>query len=500
MDEYTYQDLLKVGKSEGDRLDFVRSAITVHKGSWLYNHALIAEDYDRQHNRTIMQYQKVLYTLSGKAVPDNFSANYKMPSNFFNRFITQENQYLLGNGPTWQNDDTAEKLGKDFDQRLQELGHNALVHGVSFGFFNLDHLQVFTLLEFVPLYDEENGALMAGIRFWQVADEKPLRATLYEIDGYTDYLWDNEGTGKVLHKKRKYVLKLVSSPVDGTKIFDGENYPAFPIVPLWANSKHQNELEGRRAKIDAYDLIESGFANDLDDASQIYWTLENAGGMDDVDLAEFVQRMKTVKAAVMDNEGAKAEAHTIDVPYAAREAVLTRLRADLYEDFMALDTKNIAGGAVTATQIMAAYEPLNNKTDEFEYCVDDFLNGIFVVAGITDEDPTFTRSQIVNAQENVQTLLQAAQYLPEDYVTEKILNYLGDGDRVENIMQEKDEDDMSRMTGGEEEEADEEGTGVEDLIANLESQLDDLDAQLAELESTGSDEGDEDEEDEEEGK
>ena len=71
---------------------------------------------------------------------------------------------------------------------------------------------------------------------------------------------------------------------------------------------------------------------------------------------------------------------------------------------------------------------------------------------------------------------------------------------ADEIIDEMDMDDMGRMTGGEEEEADEdeEGTGVEDLIANLESQLDDLDAQLAELESTGSDEGDEDEEDEEE--
>ena len=485
MDEYTYQDLLNAGKTDNDRINFVRSAILVHKGSWLYDHAKIADEYDKRRNRTIMQYQKMLYTLSGKAVPDNFSANYKMPSNFFSRFVTQETQYLLGNGVTWQNDDTAEKLGKDFDQRLQELGHNALVHGVSFGFFNLDHLQVFKLLEFVPLYDEENGALMAGIRFWQVADEKPLRATLYEIDGYTDYLWDKTGVGKVLHTKRPYILNVISTPADETEIYDGENYPAFPIVPLWGNAQHQSELEGIRESIDAYDLIKSGFANDLDDASQIYWTLENAGGMDDLDLATFVQRMKTVKAAVMDNEGAHAEAHTIDVPYAAREAILTRLRNDLYEDYMALDTQNIAGGAVTATQIMAAYEPLNNKTDAFEYCVHDFLDGIFVVTGITDEDPTFTRSQVVNASESVQTILQAAQYLPEDYVTEKILNLLGDGDRVEEILEEKDMDDQDRMTGGEDEGGDEEGA-LNDLL----SQLDDLDAALAGIE------GDEDEEDE----
>ena len=155
---------------------------------------------------------------------------------------------------------------------------------------------------------------------------------------------------------------------------------------------------------------------------------------------------------------------------------------------MALDTQNIAGGAVTATQIMAAYEPLNNKTDAFEYCVHDFLDGIFVVTGITDEDPTFTRSQVVNASESVQTILQAAQYLPEDYVTEKILNLLGDGDRVEEILEEKDMDDQDRMTGGEDEGGDKEGA-LNDLL----SQLDDLDAALA-----GLDEDEEEDEEEEE--
>ena len=129
----------------------------------------------------------------------------------------------------------------------------------------------------------------------------------------------------------------------------------------------------------------------------------------------------------------------------------------------------------------------------------DFLQGIMTVAGI-DDAPTFTRSILINTQEEVQTVLSAATYLPQDYVTRKILTILGDGDKADEIIDEMNMDDMDRMTGGEEDEGgDEEGTGVEDLIANLESQLDDLDAQLAELESTGSDEGDEDEEDEEEG-
>lgn len=489
---YTYQDLQKVGEGDANRMSFVRSAIESHKGTWLYHTAIVADEYDRHQNRTITRYRKLLYTMSGEAVPDNFSANYKLPSNFFNRFVVQETQYLLGNGVTWENgDDTADVLGDDFDMRLQKLAKSAIVAGVAFGFFNMDHLEVFELKEFAPLYDEDNGALMAGIRFWQVDYEKPLRATLYEIDGYTDYLWDKDG-GRVLREKRPYQLVIQTSEIDGTEIYDGENYPTFPIVPLWGNPHHQSLIVGLRDEIDAYDLIQSGFADDLDDASQIYWTIQNAEGMDDVDLATFIKHMKTVKAAVVEDNGAKAEAHTLDVPYAAREAILSRLENTMYKDAMALNPETIAGGAATATQIKAAYEPLNNKTDEFEGCVIDFLQGIMAVAGI-DDAPTFTRSILINTQEEVQTVLSAATYLPQDYVTRKILTILGDGDKADEIIESMNMDDMERMTGGE----DESGIDVESLISDLESQLDDLDAQLAELENSDEDE-DEDGEGEEE--
>ena len=454
---YTYNDLLEIGEQEQERMDFVRQVIIQHKASDLYRTAEIADEYDRQQNRTIMEYRNLLYTMTGEAVPDNFSANHKMASGFFNRFVTQQNQFLLGNGVTWQEKSTEERLGKDFDIRVQEAGKSALVGGVSFGFFNFDHLEVFSVLEFAPLYDEENGALCAGVRFWQVSSDKPLRATLYEIDGYTDYMWQ-DGKGRIIQDKRSYTEIVTRSEVDGVTIYDGENYPTFPIVPLWGNPHKQSEILGIRTEIDAYDLIKSGFANDLDDASQIYWTIQNAGGMDDVDLKKFLDRMKTVKAAVVEDEGARAESHTIDVPYNAREALLDRLRKDLYDDYMALDTKEIASGAVTATQIRAAYEPLDNKVDQYEYCVKEFLQGILDVLGIED-NPTFTRSYLVNTQEEISTLLQAAQYLDDEYVTRRILTLLGDADKADEVIQAMEDYDYKRMTGNEptEEEPTEEG-------------------------------------------
>lgn len=440
----TYQDLEKVGENEQDRMEFVYNSINKHKTSDLYKMAVVANEYDEKRNTTIMQYQKLLYTMSGQAVADNYSANYKLCSNFFGRFVTQETQYLLGNGISWNEKGTEEKLGKDFDIKVQKAAHEALVSGVSFGFWNLDHIDVFSVREFVPLYDEENGALKAGIRFWQVDENKPMRATLYELDGYTEYL-KKDGNKEILQDKRAYKLLTKTSEADGNEIYAGENYDGFPIVPMWGNQHHQSELVGIRGQIDAYDLIKSGFANDLDDASQIYWVIQNGGGMDDIDLAKFIERMKTVKAAVVEDGGATAESHTMEVPYASREALLDRLRSDLYDDYMALDTKNIANGASTATQIKAAYEPLNSKTDMFEYCVIDFLQGILSLAGIDDE-PAFTRSLIINTQEEIQTVLQAAAMLDADYVTTKILELLGDGDKVADTLKKMDETDIARFS------------------------------------------------------
>ena len=446
-DLYTYQDLLEAT----DKMQFVRNAIVKHENSKEFKIAKDAEEYYKHKNVTITNYQKLLYTITGKVVPDNYNANYKMASKFFYRFVTQENQYLLGKGAVWEKDSTGKNLGDDFDNKLQKIGRYSLVEGVGFGFWNLDHIEVFPFTEFAPLYDEQTGALRAGVRYWQISKNKPLRATLYEEDGYTEYVWDSRisayDEGNVLKEKTAYVIHTESTEADGTTLVYGENYPSFPIVPLYGNDSHQSEFVGLREQIDCYDLIKSGFANTVDEASIIYWTLQNAGGMDDVDLAKFVERLKTIHAVNVDDD-VTVEPHTLEPSYQAREALLDRLRADLYEDAMALDTKALAsGGSVVTAVIKAAYEPLDSKCNEYEYQVKEFIKGILALAGIED-NVTFTRSKIINSQEEISTVVSAAQYLDSEYITRKILNILGDGDQADEILKRMDEEDIGRLTKG----------------------------------------------------
>ena len=438
----TYQDFLEVAeKSDRERMEFVLSAINNHKDSDLYKQAVIAKEYDAHRNVTIANFQKLLYTLNGKVIPDNYSPNYKLRSNFFANFITQETQYLLGNGVTLKKEENKAKLGAGFDTRLQEAAHDALVGGVSYGFWNLDHLEVFDVTEFVPLLDEENGTLRSGIRFWQVCTSKPLRATLFEPDGFTQYIRRSGEEMMILEPKRGYVAVEATSEIDGTEILAYQNYPGFPIIPMYGNRAKQSELVGQREAIDCYDLIKSGFANTVDDASVIYWTISNAGGMDEIDMARFKESMRRIGVGLVDDDGAKAEAHTITIPVEAREALLSRISDDLYRDFQMLDVTKLQGGQKTATEINAAYQPMDNKVDQFEYCVIDFLQALFKIVGIDDE-PSFTRSKVTNQLEQTQMVLLAANYLDDETILNK-LPWLTQ-EEVAEILRRKAAEDIER--------------------------------------------------------
>lgn len=447
----TYNDLDEVVKQNNQKaiMDFVLKAIKQHTETDAYKIAVDAELYYKHQNPTIMRYQRWIFNAFGQKVPDIWSPNNKIASNWYNYFTTQAVSYLLGNGVTFKTEANKKKLGKDFDKRVQDVATHAKNGGVAFGFWNYDHLEVFPVSDgdghpgFVPLYDEDDGGLKAGIRFWQIDDSKPLRATLYELDGYTDYIKRKGEDVAVLHEKRAYTQIVRKNDIEGETILDGAPPAGFPIVPLW-NVNRQSDLVGNRGTIDAYDLMVSGLINNVSDGEFIYWILTNCGGMNEMDDKKFIEQLKFTRVAHADgDDGASVEAHNVNVEFQATAEALDRLTNQLYADFMALKVQDISAGSVTATQIQAAYEPINQKTDQFEYQVTEFINGILALAGIEDE-PTYTRSQMSNQSETLEMVLQCAEYLDDEYVTTKILTLLGDADKAQEVLKRKDAEAADR--------------------------------------------------------
>ena len=444
---YTFQDFEKA-KSKAD---FIWSAINRHKQSDLFKTAQAADLYDKQLNVTINEYVSTIYTLSGAKIENYTASNAKIASNFFHRLNTQRCQYSLGNGVSFIDvaesgeDNTKKALGAHFDHDIQEAAYKALIHGVSFCFWNLDHLYCFPVTEFVPFWDEFDGTLKAGARFWQLAENRPMQVVLYELDGYTKLTSEtgNAASLQVVEEKKSYKEKIKSVPADETdEIIGVENYSSLPIVPLWGSKLHQSTLIGLQDSIDSYDLIRSGFANDLTDVAQIYWIIENAGGMTENDLAEFRDRMLYNHIVKADTEaGSKVTPYTQEIPFSARQAYLKEIRNEIYEGFGALDVHTVAAGA-TNDHIDAAYQPMDEEADDFEWQLSDCIRQILALQGI-DDSPIYKRNRISNQMEQVEMVIAEAPYLDRETILRKLPNI--SHDEVLAIMERGDYEDAARF-------------------------------------------------------
>ena len=202
--------------------------------------------------------------------------------------------------------------------------------------------------------------------------------------------------------------------------------------------------------------------NNTDEGNLIYWVLNNYGGMDDLDDAKFIQRLRTVHVAHTENEEGTVEPHAIEAPFEGTQNTIDMLEKKLYQDFQAFDASAVQAGNQTATAIKASYVPLDLKADDFEEQVTMFVSGILELAGVEGE-PTYTRNKIINVQEEIQSVLMIAPYVPEDYLTRKLLTLLGDADQVDEVLKERAAEELDRFDGGDEppEDGNEEETGVE---------------------------------------
>lgn len=379
----------------------------------------------------------------------------RLSNDFLFRFIVQQNQYLLGNGVTLKNADTKKKLGRSFDTRMQEIGENALLHGVSWGYWNYDHLECISAVKdpysgFVALCDEMTSEPKVGIQFWQIDRDKPMGVRLFEMDGVSVYRYpstgtiDNDTVVKPVEKKRAYKVKTIKDG-SGISVLSEENYRALPVVPLFANKEKRSELTHNiKSKIDAYDRIQSDFGDNLDRANDVYWVLNNFGG-DTKDVINMIEMINEVKAVLNQGNavggGATAEPRTIEVPYMARATALDILRKSLYQDYMALDMDEIKGGSLTNVAIKTAMANLNLKCDRYEWQCFAFVQNILAFVGVEGEDAEiirFNRRGIVNESETIANIYMMRNDVSRQWALEA--NPMVNSDEIPAILAERDKE------------------------------------------------------------
>ena len=445
----TFQDF----QAASDRAKWIGSAIGSYMRSEAYKIALDADEYEAQRNITILNTVKRIYDITGVAAPDPTATNNRIASNFFHHLCKDRVQYSLGNGVTFTENGIKDALGSDFDTKLTDAAGLAVRHGVGYIFVNDDQYNVFPMTKFLPLYDEDTGVMRAGIRFWSLEwHRRPIHVWLYEEDGYTVYRTAPKKYGlgalEIVQQKRAYKQTVQVSEADGEEVISEENYGVLPIVPLYPNDSKQSALVGLRAKIDAYDMIFSGFADTLEECAQMYWIIGNAMGMDDDAVAKLRDRLVFQHMAVVDTVNTSLTPYTQEVPYSARQACLDQLRSAMYEDFGVLDVHTVSAGA-TNDHIDAGYQPMDSEADDFEYQIITAVQQILRIKGLEPAVPQFKRGRISNQMEQTQMVMMAANYLDSKTVVSKLPFVTVD--EVDGIMQAKYIEDSAKFALSDEE-------------------------------------------------
>ncbi len=379
-------------------------------------------------------------------------AGNRIASGMIARLVIQRNQFLLGGGVTMANPEDKQRLGYGFDRALQQLGELALVQGVSYGFWTGARLEVLAAAKdpgsgCFGLMDERTGDVMAAVQFWQLNRSKPMYVRLFEPDGYT-LLRQGERRLEEEAPKRPYRLRVLRDGL-GETIVGGDNPPALPVVPFYANQERRSEITPAvLSKVDAYDRILSDYGDNLDRANDVYWVLNNFGGDDEQALA-CIRKIQEYKLALTRSDGlggqASAEPRTIEVPYEARSKALTLLERNIYQDFMALSMDELTGGSLTNVAIQAATMNLGMACDRYEWEVHAFVQRVAALAGVQTEEIAFKRQNVLNRSEIVADILSMASYI--DRETALRLNPYIEQDDVPAILERLDAEDVSGLSG-----------------------------------------------------
>jgi len=430
---------------------FIEKSVDDFLSSKKYRDIVMREQYYLGENPTLAAY---LSRLEMDSETVDLFAKIRVPSGIFNRIITLLVNRLWFNGVQLDTPELKKKLGDNFDKTAKDIATKAAVHGACYGFWNNDFIQLFAATEYFPLADERTGAHMAGIRAYtnEPEDENhPWVIQLFEIDGYTE--WSRVGTKplKLFMPKRSY-KRTVRRDALGEEVIGGENYPSYPVLPMYANTEHKSELSPPiKQKIDLYDALYTTFGDMSLRTKVLYWLLEGMSGNEEhlKSIKETIERL----GIIAPRGDAKASAENVSLPYKEFMEFLDDIEDTIFSDAMIANPKKITGGAITATAISAYYHAEKLKVSDAEWNGWDFINRLLKLLGLESDKIEFKHETISSDMEITQRVnqynlpIEIAMELDPLFKDDAIPKYLDIIAKESLGMSSKDEED-EELTGG----------------------------------------------------
>lgn len=248
---------------------------------------------------------------------------------------------------------------------------------------------------------------------------------LFELDGYTWYIRGGaRGADSALteHQAKRPYRRIVTPRPAGEEYatIEGDNYPAFPIVPLYPNHSRQSELtEPILSKIRSINLNETLYMDEVFREPFMRYLIQGMGG-DVKELAELkkvIQRSAIVPLRRAGDDGS-IEAVPTEIPWQSHKEAMERLEDAIYRDAQVTNVRAMSGGSLTNVVIKAHMVEEDTKMVAVEQEAKEFVRKLLFVAGVSvsANDIKFSHSTVVNESEihsDIANLTNAGVITPE---------------------------------------------------------------------------------------
>ena len=437
-----------------------------------------AEEAERYYkgDNDIKRKRKITRARDGQRGADNplRKADNKIANNFYNFLVDQKVDYLLGYpiiidvGSKQGNEKLSAVLGTHFMKQLQHVGINASNCKVGWihvwknvterGYDENGNPTAETELEYGVVDSKQikaqwggpfNQDLLAVRRTYEVTDDDGL---VWEVTEYWDkekcysYKKEKSGPNSSLIENNCYLdFNVVTGEMEPTNEYI-HGFDEVPFIAFFNNQFHLNDLKGIKGYIDSYDIVYSGYVDDLEDVAEIIFILENLGG---TLIEDFMRDLKDKGAVkVISNEETKTDVRTltIDIPVDARNALLDTARKNIFEQGRGVDPMPESYGNTSGEALKYMYANLALKAkatqNEFEVSIERFIKLICNDQGIPYTEPikqTWTPNRINNDTDTINNIKNSYGIVSLQTILENHPWVKNVEDELERLAEEQDQ-------------------------------------------------------------
>lgn len=140
-----------------------------------------------------------------------------------------------------------------------------------------------------------------------------------------------------------------------------------PFIPFYNGMSDQPNLFRYKRLIDAYDMVFSGYLNDVEDLQELILVLTNYGGTDLNQFKKELKEFKAIKIDQMDDQDKSGvQALEIQIPVEARNSILETLKEQIWEAGQGFRTTDRTAAATSGVALDQMYSSLEIKTKLME--------------------------------------------------------------------------------------------------------------------------------------